>query len=252
MKFIVRQPESRGEIVYFTEDNIGYLELCNSRARNAMSLNMMIDLSDVLSQIEEQPPSILVVRGNDKQYFCSGGDLRDVRQFISTPEAGAEMCQYMREKLSLLASLPTFIVVVIDGAAIGGGAELAMIGDYIIASTDSTIGFVQSSLGVTTGWGGAERLIRRIGRVRAIQVLTLAQRHSASEALAIGLVDEVTQDVDVNLEQLITLLQKRPERTRKVLLTMMKGRIDEQNAFEQTWASPDHLSALGLSQERKV
>ena len=246
MKFIVHQSESRGNLRYHKDGAIGYLSLDNPSARNAMSINMMVDFPTVLGQIELDQPTVLIVRGADQRYFCSGGDLRDVRRWIASPQAGAEMCRYMTEQLQRLYSLPVFIIVVIDGAAIGGGAELSMIGDYILAEQGSTIGFVQASLGVTTGWGGAKRLIQRVGRLKATQVLTLAQRNSAQQALSLGIVDDVTEDVDHHLAKLLNLILSRPTETCHTLMRMMRGEIDEQSAFEKTWASPDHLRALGL------
>ena len=74
----------------------------------------------------------------------------------------------MTSVLNEYRSSPMFVVVVLEGAAIGGGAELVTIADYVIAKSDAHIGFVQAKLGVTPGWGGGQRLINRVGHRIAV------------------------------------------------------------------------------------
>ena len=73
MKFIVHQSSSRGEFTYVKQDRIGYLNIDNPNARNAISINMMVSLPLIIQSIENNLPNVLVIRGADKRFFCSGG-----------------------------------------------------------------------------------------------------------------------------------------------------------------------------------
>ena len=112
--------KSRGRLHFYVQDQVGYLELDNPEARNAMSINMMSALSSMVQQIRAAEVSILVIRGVGG-FFCAGGDLRDVRRELISVERGKEMCSWMTMQLQRLSSLPLYILVVVEGAAIGGG-----------------------------------------------------------------------------------------------------------------------------------
>ena len=84
------------------------------------------------------------------------------------------MCSWMTTLTNRIRRLPSYIIVVLEGAAIGGGAELLTLGDWIIADKKSKVGFVQARLGVTTGWGGGARLIDRIGKVKATHLIAMS------------------------------------------------------------------------------
>ena len=211
---------------------------------------MMAYLPEIIVQIQESEISILVVRGKEIPFFCAGGDLRDVRRELLKPERGGEMCNWMTQQLQILCALPIYIIVVIQGAAIGGGAELMTIGDWIISERSAKIGFVQVSLGVTTGWGGAARLIERVGKTKALQILVSARRYSAEQALEIGLIDQVCDDANQALEDFLSKKKQLPQQSFRYAIAMMKGRISEEKAFVSTWGSMEHRSALGVSTQK--
>ena len=81
-----------------------------------------------------------------------------------------------------------FVLVAVEGAALGGGAELTTVGDYVVAEPSATMAFVQAKLGVTPGWGGGQRLINKIGS-RKTSTIGTAGRLSAVEAKNFGIVD---------------------------------------------------------------
>ena len=241
--------ESRGRISFSIKEGVGYLELDNPKARNAMSINMMASLPIIISEIAASEIVILVIRGTSIPFFCAGGDLKDVRERLATPEKGREMCSWMTTHLQDLSDLPIYIIVVIEGAAIGGGAELMTLGDWIIVSESAQIGFVQVSLGVTTGWGGAKRLIERVGKRKAGQILLSSKRYSAKQAMEIGLVDQISDDIEATLQEHLSTRKKLPRRSLFYAISMMKGLCREEEAFAATWGSVEHCIALGLSKK---
>lgn len=242
-------PKGRGNIVFIRDGDLATLWLDNPSARNALSLNMMHQFLNVLNELISNCPRVLVVRGRHG-HFCAGGDLRDVKEHLLFPEVGAQMSLYMNWVLGRIKELGCFVVVVIEGAAIGGGAELAVLGDYILATRFSKIGFVQLNLGVTPGWGGAQRLVRRVGHTKAVQILTLGRIYSSDAALQLGLIDEISDSIEASISDLLEELLSKPVNSMRNLVQWMK-QVDEENEsklFKKTWASIEHLNALGLSE----
>ena len=243
-------PHRRGQIyLEWISDRETVLWLDNPEARNALSIAMMHQMEDVVRELEEKKPNVVVIRGKNN-HFCAGGDLDDVKEYLLASDMGSAMCSWMTDVTTRIRRLPSYIIVVLEGAAIGGGAELLTLGDWIIADKKSKIGFVQARLGVTTGWGGGSRLIERIGKVKATQLLAMSTIVSANSALAIGLVDAVTDSIDVLLEEKMRRLMKQPSHTFTRLMTWLHHENEQQlehETFSSTWASAEHRSALGLS-----
>ena len=132
----------------------------------------------------------LVVEGA-AGFFCSGADLKMIGQHVSTADQGARFGAFVREVFTRLRRLPVVSVAAVEGGALGGGAELTTACDHRVLARDSTLRFVQASLGVCTGWGGGARLTRLVGRQRALRVLGTACPVSAQEALSWGLADRL-------------------------------------------------------------
>lgn len=224
------------------------LWLSNPAARNAMSIGMMHQLKSIVEDLENSPPNILIIRGKNR-HFCAGGDLDDVKGYLIEDGMGSAMCEWMTEWTHRLQQLPTFIIVALEGAAVGGGAELLTLGDWIVAEKNSKIGFVQARLGVTTGWGGGARLIQRIGKVRATQLLAMSPILSAIEAHEVGLIDHVADSVDSILEEQRARLMKQPPKTFTRLMTWLHQDHEEQaeqKTFSETWGADEHRFALGV------
>lgn len=251
--FIIHTNNCRSEgAIHFTqEDGIGYLLLDNPKAKNALSIHMMRSFPEIISTIEEciqlRTLKMLIIRAKNKDSFCAGGDLRDVRSYLATPEMGQKMCSFMTEQLRRIAQLQCYVVVVVEGYALGGGAELTTVGDWVIASTSAKIGFVQLNLGVTTGWGGGDRLITKVGKSKALHVLAFARVYSAQDAFSIGIVDEIVDTVDDTLQKMIDNVRQKTPDGWNSLLGYMRGKQSEEDAFVRCWGSNFHRNVLGLS-----
>lgn len=242
-------PHSRGVLeLEYTSNRVATIWLNNPEARNAMSIAMMHQLPDIVHRLQADLPSLLIIRGR-KNHFCAGGDLTDVKEHLLSEGLGSGMCQFMTRYTNALKEMPCFIVVVLEGAAIGGGAELLTLGDWIIAESRSKIGFLQVRLGVSPGWGGGTRLIERVGLTKAIQMLGLSKVYSAQEAHHLGLVDDVVESVDEALQKCVERVLKQPVDAFTMLMTWLHRSdeaANELSTFTSTWASPEHCRALGL------
>ncbi len=233
---------------------VATLTLHNPDARNAMSVGMMADLLGAVEVLRDAPPVAVLLAGAGDAGFCAGGDLREVRAHLMDEAAATGMPAVMGEALDTLASLPTVVVAAVEGAALGGGAELTTVADWVVAGESARIGFVHAALGVSPGWGGGGRLLRRIGRSRATEVMLTARRYQGAAALEVGLVDVVVADGHAvqAAQDWLAKITRFPADSIRGLLEIIRsadnGRealaLKEREVFERLWASPNHMAAL--------
>jgi ethylmalonyl-CoA/methylmalonyl-CoA decarboxylase len=247
-------PRGRGSIELQIDGPVATLTLHNPAARNAMSVGMMADLVSSVEALRGSPPVAVLLTGAGDAGFCAGGDLREVRAHLMDEAAAVGMPVVMGDALDALASLPSVVVAAVEGAALGGGAELTTVADWVVAGESATIGFVHAALGVSPGWGGGGRLLRRIGRSRATEVLLTARRYQGDAALKVGLVDAVVADgqaVQAARDWLGTITRFPAASIRGILEIIRSAdhgaealTLAERRAFERLWAGPDHMAAL--------
>lgn len=242
-------PRGRGQVRLEGYGPIAELVLDNPSARNAISPGMMVDLERHLDTLEGSETLGLLVRGEGGAAFCAGGDLGAVAEHLLEPGAGAGMCAFMTAQLDRLSRLPMVVVAAVEGAALGGGAELLTAVDVVIASEAARIGFVQASLGVSPGWGGGARLVRRVGVHRAVQWLGLAQLHPAAEAVALGLVNRLSPPGEAvrAARALLAPLESLPVEAVRASISVARGTAgpeEEQRLFAGLWGGPAHVEAL--------
>jgi len=164
------------------------------------------------------------------------------------------MSAIMGDALNRLSGVHAVVVAAVEGAALGGGAEILSAVDVVVAGQGARIGFIHASLGVSPGWGGGGRLVRRVGSARALQVLALAQRMSATEASAMGIVDRVVPDGDAvaAAERFAADVCQQPtSAVRGAVAVARAWRDDPQSAaseeravFSSLWGGPEHVQAL--------
>jgi ethylmalonyl-CoA/methylmalonyl-CoA decarboxylase len=206
---------------------------------------MMCDLRDAVSRIAGCSTLSAVLLTGSAGAFCSGGDLTAVRAHLMAPGAGAGMCAYMTETLDRLAALPVVVVAAVEGAALGGGAELLTCADIVVAGSSARIGFVHASLGVSPGWGGGRRLVGRVGARVALRLLAFSPRLSAEQARSVGLVDEVVADGAAlgRAEDIARPLASMPVDAVRAAVSVTRG-ADEAACFTALWGGASHQEAL--------
>ncbi|WLR44265.1 enoyl-CoA hydratase/isomerase family protein [Bacillus carboniphilus] len=159
--------------------------------RNAINTKVMEDLNTAIQKMNhEKNVRAFIVAGTGGQAFCSGGDLGEFHRLYTEKEAYqmlSKMGGILYELLTL--SCPTFALI--DGAAVGGGCELAISCDFRIVSEGSRLGFIQRNLGITTGWGGATMLLEKLRYDQALQLLLPGSVISAEEAKEKGFATDV-------------------------------------------------------------
>ena len=182
-------------------------------------------------------------------FFCAGGDLRTVTDYLNTPQKGWEMTCLMHETLSKFSSLALISVALVNGRAVGGGAELTLSTDFrAFAKNGGKLSFVQARMGVIPGWGGATRLQNLVGKSKSLEILLSCKTLNSEKATSLGLCDQIVSDEDCLSETqtwLENLVQHDPE-----VLHAMKRSVYEQNfeterkLFAPLWGGPANKRAL--------
>jgi enoyl-CoA hydratase/carnithine racemase len=169
------------------EGNVALLRLNRPEARNALSPELMAEIAAELERLDPDPEvRCVVIAGSDK-VFAAGADIRAMseRSFAETlshPAAGF---------WKRLAMARTPLVAAVSGWALGGGCELALACDMIVASETAVFGQPEINLGIIPGGGGSQRLTRVLGKQRAMELVLTGRRVDAAEAAEIGIVNRV-------------------------------------------------------------
>ncbi len=218
------------------------ITLDHDRARNALTTKMMGELVEIVDDWVAHPPVVWTLRARGAA-FCAGGHLGDVRAHLGTPEAGHHMATLMGQAIQRLANLPALGIVVVHGAAVGGGAELALCGDVCLMAPEARLAFVQAQRGVAPGWGGAQRLIDRVGKTQALRTLLTSPVLSAIQAQQMGIA-VCSDDVDAEATAMVNaVLALEPDVVRAVV-AQVRGTATEPDAFATVWGSTGHLARL--------
>uniref|UniRef100_A0A1A7WZ02 Ethylmalonyl-CoA decarboxylase n=1 Tax=Iconisemion striatum TaxID=60296 RepID=A0A1A7WZ02_9TELE len=235
---------------------------------NAFSGSMMVDLEEKVTQLENWTDGkSLIVRGA-AETFCSGSDLNAVRA-ISSPQDGMKMCMFMQSTLTRLLRLPLVSVAVVEGKALGGGAELTTACDFRLMAPGSVIQFVHKHMGLVPGWGGAARLVRLVGSQNALKLLGGAVKVDSEFGLHMGLVDGVLEDHQ-GAEGGHTVLQQAENwlsrytggpapvirAVKKVVLSgrelpLSEALGTEKDVFGTVWGGPANLEALASKSKHR-
>jgi enoyl-CoA hydratase/carnithine racemase len=172
------------------DDHLAHLVLNRPEVLNAIDNTLAIELTAACHTLSEDANVwAIILCGAGERAFSAGADLKARRAF--TPEDWAHQRALLREMFARLRGLPQPMIAAVHGYALGGGTELAMLADFVVAAEDAVFGLTEVSLGIIPGGGGTQNLPRMIGRNRAKELIYAARRIPASEALRLGLVNHV-------------------------------------------------------------
>ncbi|WP_044642457.1 enoyl-CoA hydratase/isomerase family protein [Risungbinella massiliensis] len=241
----IRTRESQG---------VAYLQFDRAEVRNAISRTTMNELELVLTKWSRDPNVKVVVLSGDQRAFASGGDLQDLHVLQSREEIYPVM-ERMGQTLRLLEEMPALTIAAVEGVAVGGGCEIVASCDWCIAAPTARFGMIQERLGITTGWGGAGRLMKKIGQKKAEYLLLSGEIIDAQTAFQMGLVERILPKENwwTSIEQLATKIAGHPDLIRKTYqqigdLQSKQKRFDshrlEADRCAVLWERPEHHQAV--------
>jgi enoyl-CoA hydratase/carnithine racemase len=171
------------------------IRLMRPDARNAISTTMATELIEVLEGLARNTEVRAVLLTGEGQSFCVGADLKERSGFSEDELAGQR--PVFRSMFRTLRNMPMPVVAAIQGHALGGGLELAMSCDVIVADSQCLVGLPEVRVGLIPAGGGTQLLVRRVGRGRAAELILSGRHVGAQEALTMGVVDHLS-DGDVH------------------------------------------------------
>ena len=177
----------------FTDPDLAHVAeivLDRPEAMNAVSTAMARAITGVTTSVAQDPTvRCVVLTSTHDRAFCVGADLKE-RNSFSDAELMAQR-PVARAAYGGVLDLPVPAIAAVDGFALGGGFELALSCDLVVAGEGALVGLPEVSVGVIPGGGGTQLLVRRVGWSRAARAIFTAAKLSAREALELGAVDEV-------------------------------------------------------------
>lgn len=178
-------------IKFERKEGIGFLTINKPVVLNALDGQVLDEIFQVLDTVEkEESVKALIVTGEGRA-FAAGADIG--AQSMLDLEGGRNWGKKGSAIFRRLELLPIPTIAAVNGFALGGGCELALACDMILASTKAKFGQPEVSLGITPGFSGTQRLPRRIGKARAMEMILTGRMMKADEALQAGLVNKVTE-----------------------------------------------------------
>ena len=183
LEFPARHPVDGAEIAH-----VALVTINRPRALNALNFEVMHGLVGTLDALDADPACrVVVIRGAGERAFASGADIKEMAEATPvTLTVAGDFATWER-----LKAVRKPLIAAVRGYALGGGCELAMLCDMIVAGDDATFGQSEIKLGIIPGAGGTQRLTRAIGKARAMEMILTGRTIDAPEAERLGLVTSV-------------------------------------------------------------
>jgi len=241
------------------EKHIAIIELNRPKELNALSRELMLEIRDTLRELDEDDNvRVIILTGGDK-VFAAGADIKQMA--TATAIAMLNIDQFSTWDQIKKTKKP--IIAAVSGFALGGGCELAMTCDMLIASETAKFGQPEIKIGTMPGAGGTQRLTRAIGKVRAMELVLTGKFISAQEALSYGLINRIVP-VEVLREETLKLAREIAKQSPVAVKlakeavnnafnsTLDEGLIFERKNFYLTFASEDQKEGMAAFVEKRA
>lgn len=193
-------------ILVSTNEDYGQITINRQEKLNALNKETLDELLHAVSDLEKNSSlSAIIITGSGPKAFVAGADISEFLSYNS--EQGKELAMHGHRVFNVIENCSKPVIAAINGFALGGGCELAMACHLRIASSNAKFGQPEVNLGLIPGYGGTQRLVRLIGKTKAMELLITADMISASEALQLGLINHMTEPEGL-LPKCVEIIQK--------------------------------------------
>ncbi len=240
-------------------DGFVVLELNRPEALNALSRQLRTELIAAVKAADADPEvRVIVIRGSE-EVFAAGAD---IKMLSEVDLAGAIELGRGESVFEVVANCRTPVIAGVSGFALGGGFELVLACDLVIASDTAVFGFPEVTLGILPGGGGTQRLTRVAGKQRAMELVLTGRRIDVHEAKSLGFIADVVKKRDwiENLESLAATIARRPplavQLAKQAVLAadehpLSGGLAYERRLFEIAMASEDRVEGMNAFLEKR-
>lgn len=183
-----------------THDKVGLVRLNRPQARNALNSTLLNELGEALHVFDEDPGIGAMVITGDEKAFAGGADIKEIVDADAVEMLGRDFIS----AFDVIAKIKKPVIAAVSGWCLGGGNELAMTCDMIVASESARFGQPEINIGVIPGAGGTQRLTRIVGKPLAMEMVLNGRILTAEEALQRGLINRLTS-TETYLEEALKL-----------------------------------------------
>ena len=238
---------------------VGVITLNRPKALNALNNALIAELAAELRKLEADPAiSVMILTGSEKA-FAAGVDIEAMKDWSYSDVYNDD---YLGGDWQYLRRLRKPLIAAVAGYALGGGCELAMLCDIIIAADNARFGQPEIKLGIMPGYGGTQHLTRAVGRAKAMDLILTARTIKAAEADAIGLVSRVVPTADLMAEALDTaqtiaamslpsVMMAKESINRAYESSLAEGLIFERRNFHALFATADQKEGMAAFVEKR-
>jgi enoyl-CoA hydratase/carnithine racemase len=240
------------------DGNVALLRLNRPEARNALSPELMAELASELERLDPHPEVRCVVIAGSEKVFAAGADIKALSERSFAEALRHPAASFWRR----LAAIKTPMIAAVSGYALGGGCELALACDMIVAAEGASFGQPEINLGIIPCGGGTQRLARVLGKQRAMELVLTGKRFNATTARELGLVNRVTAS-DSWLDEAMSLAREVAEKPpiasrlgkQAVLVAeetaLSAGLENERRLYELAMASKDRVEGMTAFLEKR-
>lgn len=239
-------------------EGIALIRLNRPQARNALNMPLRKAMAAKFQELQNDPAVRCVVIAGNGPCFAAGADLREMADLGPAQVWSMDVLSYWR----VISEFNKPLIAAVHGAALGGGCELAMHADIIVADESTKFGQPEVAVGIMPGGGATQRLMRAVGKFQAMPMLLTGEAVSAARAHAMGLVSEVVPDGQAveRASEIARLIAKRPpiavRLTKEVALAgadapLATGLMLERRAFETLFDTNDQKEGMHAFLERR-
>jgi enoyl-CoA hydratase/carnithine racemase len=240
------------------DGHVALLRLNRPEARNALSPEMMEQIAVALEALDPDPEVRCVVIAGSEKVFAAGADIKAMAERSFAEALRHPAASFWRR----LAAIKTPMIAAVSGYALGGGCELALACDMIVAAKSAKFGQPEINLGIIPGGGGTQRLARVLGKQRAMELVLTGRRFGAEEARAMGLINKVVDDPSW-LDEAMALAQAVAEQPpiasrlakQAVLVAeetaLSAGIENERRLYELAMATEDRVEGMNAFLEKR-
>lgn len=216
---------SYANLLLAREGNLAVVTLNRPAVLNALNAETMDELRRVMLELRrDDEVRVVIVTGAGEKAFAAGADIGELARM--DPTGSRELALRGQHVLDLVENLGKPVIAAINGYALGGGCELAMACTFRVAADTARLGQPEINLGLIPGYAGTQRLVRLVGRDRAMDLILTGRQVTADEALAIGLVTRVVPAARLMAEARSfaeTLAEKAPVAVRLAMDAVNRG-----------------------------
>ena len=240
-------------------ERVGTITLNRPEALNALNSQVMAEVTSAAAEFDADPGIGAIIITGSAKAFAAGADIKEMATLSFSEVFGSDFFAAWGK----LAAVRTPLIAAVGGYALGGGCELAMICDVLIAAETAKFGQPEIKLGVLPGMGGSQRLTRAVGKAKAMDMILTGRTIDAAEAERIGLVSRVVAADDLleeanTVATTISQMSRSASRMAKEAVnrafeaSLTEGLLYERRLFHSAFATEDQTEGMAAFSEKRA